>query len=112
MTEAIWGVQESATATVKKTELEHITRTVRNRLRDLSTIMQTGEAVLRAIFREFDPMQTGNLTSAELQQMLVKLQIVVDQRYLDALLQRFDRRGDGVIEFEELVSYLMENPYK
>lgn len=67
MTEAIWGVQESATATVKKTELEHITRTVRNRLRDLSTIMQTGEAVLRAIFREFDPMQTGNLTSAELQ---------------------------------------------
>jgi Ca2+-binding EF-hand superfamily protein len=75
-------------------------------------MMQTGEAVLRAIFREFDPMQTGNLTSTELQQMLIKLQIVVDQRYLDALLKRFDRRGDGVIEFEELVSYLMEDPYK
>jgi Ca2+-binding EF-hand superfamily protein len=44
--------------------------------------------------------------------MLIKLQVVVDQRYLDALLRRFDRRGDGVIEFEEFVGYLMESPYK
>jgi Ca2+-binding EF-hand superfamily protein len=31
---------------------------------------------------------------------------------LDALLRKFDRRGDGVIEFEEFVAYLMANPYK
>jgi Ca2+-binding EF-hand superfamily protein len=44
--------------------------------------------------------------------MLIKLQIVVDQRYLDALLKRFDRHHNGNIEFEEFVSYLIDCPYK
>lgn len=113
MTEAVWGVSEDATITVKKTELEHITKTIRQRLQFLSSVNQSGEAVMRAVFREFDGANgSGMLTSDLLQQMLVKLQVCVDQRYLDALLKRFDRRGDGVIEFEELVGYLMENPYK
>jgi Ca2+-binding EF-hand superfamily protein len=44
--------------------------------------------------------------------MLQKIQVVVDQRYLDALLARFDRRGDGCIEFEEFMNYLIDSPYK
>ena len=56
------------------------------------------ETVMRNVFREFDS-GNGLFTSAELQAMLIKLQIVVEQRYLDALLRKFDRRGDGVIEF-------------
>ena len=112
MTECVWGVCEDATATVKKTDLEHITRTIRHRLLDLSTVTVSAEHVMRNVFREFDQTRSGNLGSAELQQMLTKLQVVVDQRYLDALLRKFDRRGDGVVEFEELVGYLMENPYK
>ena len=112
MTECVWGVCEDATATVKKTDLEHITRTIRHRLLDLSTVTVSAEHVMRNVFREFDQSGSGHLGSAELQQMLTKLQVVVDQRYLDALLRKFDRRGDGVVEFEELVGYLMENPYK
>lgn len=66
MLEAIWGVEEASTQNVKKTELEHITKTIRHRLLDLSTVMVSEESVMRAVFREFD---TGNgmLTSAELQ---------------------------------------------
>lgn len=67
---------------------------------------------MRNVFREFDTNRSGNLDSAELQQMLIKLQVVVDQRYLDALLKRFDRNNNGVIEFEEFIGYVIENPYK
>jgi hypothetical protein len=78
MTEAVWGVSEDATATVKKTDLEHITRTIRHRLLDLSTATISPENVMRNVFRESDPRRSGYLDSASLQQMLIKLQIVVD----------------------------------
>jgi len=112
MTQAVWGCAEASTQCVKKTELEHITKTIRHRLLDLSTPLISAEHVMRNVFREFDTNRSGNLDSAELQQMLIKLQVVVDQRYLDALLKRFDRNGNGVIEFEEFIGYVMENPYK
>jgi len=112
MTQAVWGCAESNTQCVKKTELEHITKTIRHRLLDLSTPLISAEHVMRNVFREFDRNRSGSLDSAELQQMLIKLQVVVDQRYLDALLKRFDRNGNGVIEFEEFIGYVMENPYK
>jgi Ca2+-binding EF-hand superfamily protein len=67
---------------------------------------------MRAVYREVARSSDGLVSSEQLQQMLIKLQVVVDTRYLDALLKRFDRRGDGWIEFEEFVGYLMENPYK
>jgi len=78
MTEAVWGVSEDSTATVKKTDLEHITRTIRHRLLDLSTATISAENVMRNVFRESDPRRSGHLDSASLQQMLIKLQIVVD----------------------------------
>lgn len=112
MCEAIWGVQESATATVKRTDLETITATIRRKMLDLSTSTQSAEFVMRAVYREFDRQNSGVMTSEQLQAMLLKLQVAVEQRYLDALLARFDRRGDGCIEFEEFISYLVESPYK
>lgn len=54
MTECVWGVSEDQTATVKKTDLEHITRTIRHRLLDLSTVTISAEHVMRNVFREFD----------------------------------------------------------
>jgi Ca2+-binding EF-hand superfamily protein len=32
--------------------------------------------------------------------------------YLEALLKKFDRNGNGVVEFEEFLSYLTNCPYK
>jgi len=67
MTECVWGVCEDSASTVKKTELEHITRTVRHRLLDLSSATVSAEHVMRNVFREFDRTRSGHLTSAELQ---------------------------------------------
>jgi len=113
MTEAVWGVGEDTTTTVSKQEIEHIIHTIRKRANDLSSVNQSAEAVLRATYREVDGAKpSGILTSADLANILVKIQIVVGPRYLDALLKPFDRNNDGVVEFEELVGYLMEKPYK
>ena len=36
----------------------------------------------------------------------------VERRYLSALLKKFDRNGNGVIEFEEFVNFIINDPYK
>ena len=64
MTQAIWGVAESSTATVTRQEVEHLVKTIRKRCLDLSTATQSAEAVFRAIFREIDhKSRSGNLNS-------------------------------------------------
>ena len=67
MCEAVWGVSESCTATIQKSDLEHITRTIRNKMLDFSTSTQSAEFVMRAVYREFDRQRSGELTSAQLQ---------------------------------------------
>ena len=113
MTEAVWGVVEDATATVTKQEVEHVVSLIRKRCRDLSSVNQSQEAVLRAIYREVDgPARSGELTADMLAEVIKRMQILVDARFLVALMKPFDREGSGCIEFEELVGYLMEKPYK
>lgn len=113
MTEAVWGVAEDATATVTKQEVEHVVSLIRKRCRDISSVNQSADAVLRAIYREVDgPARSGELTCEMLSEVLKRLQILVDSRFLEALMKPFDREGNGCIEFEELVGYLMEKPYK
>jgi hypothetical protein len=111
MLESIWCVVENAAATVSKQELEHLTKTIRHKLLDMST-GQSDEYVLRTVFREFDVDRSGNLSACELDALLAKLQMKVPAPYLEALLQKFDRNGNGVVEFEEFLSYLTGCPYK
>ena len=59
---------------------------MRHKLLDFAN-KNTEELVLRNIFREFDTNENGVLTSDELMAMLVKLQISVDRRYINALLK-------------------------
>jgi len=76
-------------------------------------VNQSQEAVLRACYREVDgPSRSGVVTNAMFAEILKKLQIAIDSRYLDALMRPFDRNKDGIVEFEEMVGYLMEKPFK
>lgn len=76
MTEAVWGVGEDTTTTVRKQEIEHIIHTIRKRTNDLSSYNQSAEAVLRAAYREVDGSKpSGFLNSASLQTILIKIQM-------------------------------------
>ena len=111
MLESIWGVVENASSTVSRHELEHLTKTIRHKLLDMSR-GQSDEYVLRNVFREFDVDKSGNLSACELDALLARLQLKVPAAYLEALLKKFDRNGNGVVEFEEFLAYLTSCPYK
>jgi len=51
------------------------------------------------------------LTKVELGAMLGKLKINAADKYLEALICMMDSNKNGVIEFEELVTFLIQNRY-
>jgi len=112
MLEAIWGVSEDASTTVTKNEMEQMVRSIRHKLLDLSVGDRSDEYVLRQVFREFDTNKDGVLSAVEFDAMLRRIQIRVPAPYVEALLKKFDRNGNGVVEFEEMLSFLTHNPYK
>lgn len=71
----------------------------------------TEEFLLRKLFKEFDINKSGFLSLDELHAMLVKLEIPINKRYLQALFNKFDRNNSGTIEFEEFVSFILNDPY-
>ena len=111
MMESVWGMCEDEGETVTKEQIKHLTKTMRHKLLDFAN-NGTEELVLRNIFREFDTNENGVLTADELMAMLVKLQISVERRFINALLKQFDKNGNGVIEFDEFSHFLIHNPYQ
>lgn len=111
MMESVWQICEDETSTVTLEQIKFLTKTIRSKLMDFSA-GQTEELVLRNTFREFDLNKDGVLGSDELQALLVRLQMSVERKYLSALLKKFDRNGNGVIEFEEFVNFIVNDPYR
>ena len=111
MMESVWQICEDEDATVSAEQIKHLTKTIRAKLMDFSG-GQTEEMVLRNTFREFDLNGNGVLAADELQALLVRLQISVDRRFLSALMKKFDNNNNGVIEFEEFVNFIVNDPYR
>lgn len=73
MMEAVWGILEDESSTVTKSQIEHLTKTMRHKLLDFSKHSVQDEYVLRSVFRDFDLNGNGVLTVDELAAMLIKL---------------------------------------
>jgi Ca2+-binding EF-hand superfamily protein len=43
--------------------------------------------------------------------MLTKLNLAAPDKYLEALLLKFDRNGNGVVEFDEFLQYVVYDRY-
>ena len=71
------------------------------------TQRHTEEFILRELFREHSREGDGTLTLEELHAMLNKINITAQDHYLKALVNHIDVNGTGVIEFEELVAFLV-----
>jgi len=88
-----------------------LVQTIRTNLLKTGTERHTEEFVLRELFREHDRDSNGVLSITELRAMLTKLNINAGDKYLEALLCRFDSNNNGVIEFEEFVAFLVQARY-
>ena len=75
------------------------------------TERHTEEFILRELYREHSREGDGPLTLDELRAMLNKINITAQDQYLEALVNHIDVNGTGVIEFEELVAFLVQDRY-
>ena len=48
------------------------------------------EYILRQIFKDFDTNKSGSLTIDELTNVLAKIQVSCERKYITALLKKFD----------------------
>lgn len=111
LVEDSWRVAENPSRQVTQKDLEALMAQIRFALLKCGTERHTEEFVLREVFREFDKDCNGVLSKVELNALLQKINLCVDEKYLEALITKLDTNKNGVIEFEELVSFVVQERY-
>ena len=107
MVNSAWDVTEPAYKTVTQKDLETVLQAIRASLLKAGTEKHTEEFILREIFREHDRNNNGSLSKTELGSLLNKINLKVVDKYLEALIKKLDANGNGSIEFEEFVHFIV-----
>jgi len=66
-------------------------------------------AFLRKIFNDFDLNHSGSLTIDEVTNLIAKLKISVERKYVYPFFKVIDKDNSGGVEFEEFEAYIMNN---
>ena len=66
-------------------------------------------AFLRKIFNDFDLNHSGNLTIDEVTNLIAKLKISVERKFVYPFFKVIDRNNSGGIEFDEFEAYIMNS---
>jgi len=106
-----WSTGDSSHHLVNDKDVETLLAAMRHNLMKFGSSRHSEEFVLRDIFREFDADNSGALSLKELRNILLKINLNADDRYLKALLKKFDTNGNGVVEFEEFQKYIVGERY-
>lgn len=109
--EQAWTLAEDEQSTIFVDKVKQIISMMRTRLRVLSN-QNEEEYKLRQIFKNFDTNASGNISIEELAAMLAKLGIMVERKYIVAVMRHVDSNQNGMIEFEEFANLLLYDPYK
>ena len=67
--------------------------------------------LLRKIHSDFDLNQSGSLTIDEATNMIAKLKISVERKYVYPFFKIIDSDNSGGIEYAEFEHYIINNPY-
>lgn len=63
--------------------------------------------LLRKIFHDFDLNQSGHLTIDEMTNLIAKLKISVERRYVYPFFKKLDTNNSGAIEYAEFEAYVL-----
>jgi Ca2+-binding EF-hand superfamily protein len=96
---------------VNQKDVETLLAAIRHNLMKYGSARKTEEYILRELFREFDTNNSGLLSIGELRDILFKINLTSEDRYLNAILSKMDTNRDGVVEFEEFCKYVTTDPY-
>lgn len=84
--------------------MSHLLLEVRGRVFELA---RRDPAFLRKIFNDFDLNHSGNLTIDEVTNLIAKLKISVERKFVYPFFKVIDRNNSGGIEFDEFEAYIM-----
>lgn len=111
MMEQVWAISEDEQSGVFEGEIKRVIGLIRQRLLTISGD-STEEFTLRKIFNDFDTNGSGSITIDELAAMVAKLEISVERKYINGLMKKFDTNNTSMIEFDEFINILVNDPYK
>ena len=104
MMESSWQICEDEDTEVAKATVKHLHTEVRARVLQLC---KDDTSLLRKIFDDFDLNGTESLTIDEMTNLIAKLKISVERKYIYPFFKVIDADNSGAIEFAEFESYVL-----
>ena len=104
MMESTWQCPEDDADPYAKQTVQMLLREVRGRVLELS---KNDPKLLRKIHSDFDLNQSGTLTIDEVTNMIAKLKISVERKYVYPFFKLVDADNSGGIEYPEFEKYIL-----
>ena len=95
--------EEENTAVTQQT-VQHLLTEVKARIMELA---RHDPQFLKKIFNDFDLNQSGHLTIDEVTNLIAKLKISVERKYVYPFFKVIDKNNSGGIEYDEFEAYMM-----
>jgi Ca2+-binding EF-hand superfamily protein len=104
MMESTWQVPEEENSEVTKQTVAHLLREVKARVFELA---RQNPQFLKKIFNDFDLNQSGHLTIDEMTNLIAKLKISVERKFVYPFFKVVDANNSGGVEYEEFESFIL-----
>lgn len=104
MMESTWQIPEESNDAAVKQTVKMLLTEVRTRLLELC---RGDTKFLKKVFSDFDLNQSGHLTIDEVTNMIAKLKISVERKYVYPFFKVLDANNSGGLEFEEFEVYIV-----
>lgn len=108
MMESVWQCPEEDNDPAAKATVQMLLKEVRLRVLELA---RNDPKLLKKIHSDFDLNQTGHLTIDEITNMVAKLKISVERKYVYPFFKVLDSDNSGGVEYAEFEHYIVRNPY-
>lgn len=95
---------EEENTQVTQQTVQHLLREVKARVFELA---RRDPAFLNKIFNDFDLNQSGHLTIDEVTNLIAKLKISVERKYVYPFFKVIDTNNSGGIEYDEFEAYIL-----
>ena len=108
MMESTWQCPEDDNDPYAKSTVQMLIKEVRARILELT---RNDPKLLKKVHSDFDLHQTGHLTIDMVTNMIAKLKISVERKYVYPFFKIIDANNSGGIEYDEFEKYIIQNPY-
>lgn len=105
MMESTWGISEHEDTEIYQQTIHEYSRVCKEQIVTLLGDHNSEHDILK-LFSDFDLTQTGTITIDEFANMLAKLQIAVDRKYLRGIFRTINLTHSGTITGDEFLSFV------